>query len=200
MTDQGVVRRGSANRISGVRAQSHRTEVCGHRGRGSAARPGRHKGEVIRISRDAGDRARRFVGAEGPFGHVRLRQEDGAGAAKPLHHEGIRRRYESFHGQRAAGGLQILRVVIVFDDDCDALQAVQRVRQLKFGIKFIGFGQCLRIDDNQRIQARALIVGLNTPQILFDDLMASHAVLANGTLRLRDRGLGYFKAFAGSCA
>ena len=74
---------------------------------GNPARPCGHVVKAIGIARDAGNRTDRKVSTEGPFGHVRFREDDGAGRAKSLHHEGISAWNESLHGQRTACGRQI---------------------------------------------------------------------------------------------
>ena len=73
------------------------------------------------------------------------------------------------------------------------------LRQLELGIELIRFGQCIGIDENQGIQARALIVGSNALQILFDDLVAADPMFADGALRFGDGGFADVEAGGGLC-
>ncbi len=98
-TDQRVVRGRPADRVSGIRTQAHGAEVRGHRRGGSAARACGNIVEVVGIASDAGNGAHREVGTESPFGHVRFGQDDGAGRAQALNHEGVGRRHESLQSQ-----------------------------------------------------------------------------------------------------
>ncbi len=192
---QRLVRRGAANRIARIAPKPHQPQARGHRCRRAAARSRRHPVQRVRIPRVARQNGvHRFVRTESPLRHVALRQHNGARLLDALHFERVFVRQKARQGQRAVGGLQTLRLEIVFHDDRHAVQRSGQALRGEPAIQFPGLLLRIRIQHHQRIDGRAvLVVRLDPLQVLAHQRAAGQAPRFHGLVHLRNGGFFHFE-------
>ncbi len=196
--DQSLMRRGTADGVPGIAAQSHQAEARRDGRRRSTARARRDAIERVRIFRVAGqNRADGLIGTEGPLGHIGFRQHDGAGFFDALDQKRVFVRNISGHGERAAGGLQSSGLEVIFHDH---RHAVQRTGQAGLGKAAVQFGSFLfgvGIDQDDGIDRRAvLIVSRDPAEIIANQRAAGKMAGLHGIVDLRDGGLLDFEGVA----
>ena len=103
--------------------------------------------------------ARPLPAEVGPFAHVGLAQNDGAGGAQALGHEGIARRDGALERQRSRrGGHAVVGIEIVLERDRDAVERSAESASAALRVEFIGDFERVRVDLDHRAQFGALPV------------------------------------------
>src|ERR1700761_8894732 len=95
-------------------------------------------------------------GLKSPLGHVRLCKDDRTGGTQTRNHGRITLWNKALHRERAARGLESLRVVVVLDEHRNASKRRQLMRCLKISIASVGFGQSVFIDYDDRVQPQSV--------------------------------------------
>ncbi len=110
----------------------------------------------MRIQRLPAERAFRRPRRE--LRHVHLREHDCAGRAQLLHEKGVFGRNRPFEQDRAASRRQVGGVVVVLEDNRDAVQRRARTLRFSLGIERARGLERLRIERQHRAQRRPLPV------------------------------------------
>src|SRR5690348_7905639 len=165
------MRRWSADRVAGVRAQSHLAEIRRDRGGGAAARTGGHAIRRVRILRVAGkNRVHRLVRAERELRHVGFGEYDRACLADAPYQKGIFIGYETLKGKRPGCRRQVDRLEVVFDDHRNTVQWSGDPFSTKAYVERVRNAQRRGIDDHDRIEGGSiLVVGIDAPEVLLDE-------------------------------
>ena len=151
------MRRGVADRSTCVGAESRRGEVGGNCRCGAAARSTGISTEVIRVPglaaerADGGDAARELV-------EVRLAHDHRAGIAQFFYLEGVAARHRSGEGDRRGRRGQVEGVVVVLDDDRNAVQWTTNAPRGPLAIHRVGIGKRVRVDRDHRVDRWASMV------------------------------------------
>ena len=159
---------GNANRSAGVAAHARGREARADRRAGAAARSAGHAIQVVRIARLAGERGDRRD-ARRELVHRRLAENHRARIAQLLDLKRVRRRLQRREAKRAAGGRHVGGVVVVLDQDRDAVQRPAHFLVGALAIQRVGFFARARVDHHDRVQPRPrLVVGLDARQVRLD--------------------------------
>src|SRR5262249_1077215 len=151
-TDNSVDRRWAADRSAGIGAQAKLRESGSDRGPRAAARSRRTVQELVWIFRltacGAGavgygarfdnrriGRPAHAAAAAGKLAKVHLGQHDRARLAQLLHHEGVLLRHMPFKKLRSRRRWHVNSVVVILQDDGDAMQRSAHFAALAFRIE-----------------------------------------------------------------
>jgi hypothetical protein len=136
---------------------------------------------------DGGDTGRQLV-------HRRLTEYDRAGASKSFHLERIRRGLQGGETQGAVAGRHIDRVVVILDENGNAVQRPSRPLMRALPIQGIRLFQRMRIEHHDRVQLRAaLIIGFDAGDISFHEGSGCDLPARLHLLQLEDRFLEHFE-------
>ena len=99
---------------------------------------------------------------------------------------------EALHGERAAGGLEALGVVVVLDEDGDAAEWRELVGAGEVAVAGVGLGEGVGIEGDDGVQGEAvdglLVVGLDAGEVGLNDGAAGSAAFEERGLGLGDGG------------
>ena len=185
--DKAVVRGRPANGVPGVRAQSDHPQVRSDGSRRTAAGTGRDASQVVRVSGNTVYGTDRNVGAEGQFRHVGLAQDNRPCLANLPDLERIVRRQGAFERQRAAGGLQIVRIVIVLHNGRNPMQRPELSCLLEFRIQLVCPAQGIRVKHHESVQSVVPVIGRNPIQIHLHQLPEGQISRSDLVVDVRNR-------------
>ena len=156
-----------------VAARADNPEAGGNRGARAAAGTAGCACEVVWIPRLAAQRTESRA-ASRQFHQVRFREDQSTCFPQSLDYKCILQRHRLRQGQRTAGGRHVRRVIVVFQDDGNAMERPQR-RSVR-GTEPIHLGRCFQsfgIDRDDGVQPGSCVVkGLNPIQISLHELHA----------------------------
>ena len=110
-----------------------------------------------------------FIRAEGPFGHVGLGEDEGAGLLDAFDLEGVFIGDVAGQGERAVGGLDALRFEVIFDDHRHAVEGSGEAGLGKTAVQFVGLLFDVGINQDEGVDGRAvLVISGNALEILRD--------------------------------
>ncbi len=144
------------------------------------------------------DRARR---AEvGPFAEVRLAQDHRAGVAQSRHEKGIARRGEVRERERSgARAHAVARRDVVLEQDRDAVQRAAEHARLALAVALGGDGKGIRIEFDDRADARSLAVdGADAGQVARRQGARGQPAGRHARLQLGDRCLQVLETRCGA--
>src|SRR6185437_4592798 len=180
--------RRTADRVAGVGAESHGSQVGSDRGRGATARPSCDTGQIVRVARVAWqDRAHRLIRTECELGHVGFREHDRTRLAQLANHERVLARYESLEGQRAGGGAESRGLIVVLHYHRNALQRSGNPVACEAAIQIGGSRESVGVDHHYRIDGGPLfVVRPDASQILLYEADARERAVFQRSVDLRD--------------
>src|SRR5580700_5144649 len=109
--------------VAGIAAESDETKAGSDGSGGPSAGTGGDAIQRVRIPGIAGqDRTDGFIGTEGPLGHIRFGEYEGARVLHTFHLKGVLAGNEFREGERAVGGSESLGFEIILDDHRNAVK------------------------------------------------------------------------------
>jgi hypothetical protein len=153
------------DRAAGVAAHPHGGEIGGYCGTGAAAGAAWIAVRRVWVAGLPKQRADRRDAA-GELVHVRLRYNDRPHLSQLFDDRSIGGRYPSREQARAVSGLHADGLVVVLDDDRDAVQGPPQCVRPPLGIARIGFSKRVAVFDTDGVQRRSvLIICIDTCEI-----------------------------------
>ena len=196
-SDERVERGGDADRSACVRAPADGGKARGDGRAGPAARSSGVARRVVGIPGLTAERTERRD-PDGEFHQVRLAEQHRAGGAEFRGNERITAGRGACQTDRSRAGRQVLSVVIVFEDDGDAVQRTAGTFRLALLIERGGFRSGSRVQPDQRVEDGALlIVGCDPVQVHADQRFGRDTSGCHSGLQLLNRRFPHTKGGVG---
>ena len=129
--------------------------------------------------------------AAGKLAKVHLGQHDRARLAQLLHHEGVLLRHMAFEKLRSRRRRHVNSVVVILQDDGDAMQLSAHFAALAFRIELPRLVERLFVESDDRVDGRALfVVGLDPLEVRAHQLLGGQRSAGKRRIQVGDcRGL-----------